>query len=291
VLFYLVYLATAGVWVFLIWNSQDTTEHEYYSFFEIVKFRIAHHFIPAYFPLKHIIVLGALYILALLKFRKDNTFLLYFFIISMLGIGIYLIGINNRSNLILSTQWMKVNIWLKFFSVLAFMLFMKSIFDRRYYRIIILVIFIFSLIISIFRFSPIYDQEVPENLYGWISLQTEKDDVFLVPPTLLDFKSKTLRSSYFDFKAMLHHRPAIYNWAERFEKTYGIEIGHRTPNEHFFKNIENGYLNHIKAELISNVDYIIVPKAMKKRLNKIEFQKIVNEVYIDDKFVLFEVVN
>lgn len=271
----LFYLITAGLWILFILLGQNNSEIASelitkISFFEIIEYRIGHHFFPAYFPKSHLVISILLYTFGLIYFFKKNTKFFYFFIISLIGIIIYFVGLFFQWELILSSQWMKINIWLKFLSVIASIALIQNLFEKKTHRLITLIIFIGSLGFAINRFAPVYDDPPSVDLYTWISINTNKEDLFLVPPQLVDFKARTLRSSYFDFKAMLHHKPAIYLWADRFYEVYGMEAKNRHKGISIFTAVRDNYLSTYKREAFDSVDYIIVPKYLSTVINTLE---------------------
>ena len=238
----LTYGLTAGVFITFILRAQGPNVEAMYSFFEIVRFRIAHHFFPSYFPLTHVILLGVLYLGGMWYFIRKNVFFAYFFGISIVGILVYILGVSLEIDIVLSSQWMKINIWLKFFALIGIVAALKEMIEQKHILYLGIAIFLAGFSASIYRFNPKYDKEYPAELYTWISSNVSKTEVVLVPPELNDFKARTGRSSYFDFKAMLHHKPAIYNWYDRFYSIYGMKPEERTEGLDIFGEVRRRYL-------------------------------------------------
>lgn len=258
--YFLIYLLSAGVWIILILGAQGSILETNVSFIDIVRFRIAHHFFPEYFPMGHLMIHGVLYSLGIVAFYKKFKPLFYFFILALFGILVYLIGIYLDIEVVLSSQWMKINIWLKFLSIIGILRLVQGLLEQKQHRIFVLIAFVISLVFASIRFNPHYDSEPETDLYSWIMINSDKDDLFLVPSTLVDFKARTLRSSYFDFKAMLHHKPAIYQWAIRMQMVYGLDISDRSPNDEIFSKVRNNYLKGRTWERQREIDYFIIPK-------------------------------
>lgn len=283
-----IYLVTAGVWIFFILRAQGTDIDTNMSFVDIVRFRIAHHFFPEYFPLSHIIIHLVLYTLGILAFFKKAKLLFYFFTLAIIGIVVYLIGIYTEVDLVLSSQWMKINIWLKFLSVVGIMKLVQQLLEQKHHRIFVLIAFILSLILASLRFNPHYDPEPPTDLYSWVMINTDKNDLFLVPSELVDFKARTLRSSYFDFKAMLHHKPAVYQWAIRMQMVYGLDIADRSPSNEIFSKVRNSYLGGNTWQKQRDIDYYIIPKGN----NSVTYQSWMKEkrkpVFLGDQYVVYK---
>ena len=240
-----------------------------------------------FFPVKSMIFLGVLYLLSIYYFIQKKSTLRVFFYFSLLGMLVYIIGLYLKVELVLSSQWMKVNIWLKFFAIIGVLGLCQQWFEKRYIRLLTLILFLGALLIALLRFDPVWDKEPPSNLYTWITINTEEGDLFLVPPELVDFKARTWRSSYFDFKAMLHHRPAIYEWAERFELIFGAKIGKRKPSDDIFGLVRNSYFSIGALEQIPEVDYIIVSESQLTEKRLIALARSWDLVYESDSYALY----
>lgn len=290
--FFVIFLLTAGVWIFFILWAQGPKVEELLTFNDIVEFRIAHHFIPSYFPRSHIAFYLVLYSIAIYQFSRKSRMAFYFMLISLLGVIIYVVGLTLELELVLSSQWMKINIWLKFLSIIAMLQLIKGFTESKIHRMLVLGIFIIALVLSIFRFNPKYDAPYKESLYGWITINTNKTDLFLVPPELVDFKARTHRSSYFDFKAMLHHRPEIYEWARRFEQVYNMKIGDRTPAENIFLKIKAEYPSGLEILNIKDLDYLILRTDMGESVIKgqLEANKLF-PVFLGNDYVVYPLKN
>lgn len=287
------YLFTAGIWIAaLLWNSRYTLDNTItgFDFFDIVRFRIAHHFFPSFFPIKSVLLLLLIYGLSGWYWFRRLQWVFYFYILAVLGSLIYLLGLYIEWELILSSQWMKINIWLKFLALIGLMGWVQGIIERKYYRISILILFAAGLLLCAKRYQPTFDAPVPVELYSWIHNNTEKDACFLVPPELNSFKATTLRSSYFDFKAMLHHKPQIYHWAQRFQDIYGLDFNERPKDKSVFQWVAPYYLNGVEWQTNSNIQYIIVSQNqlhrtpdLKEQLNRVAQRK-----FSDTQYLLFK---
>ena len=101
-----------------------------------------------------------------------------------------------------------------------------------------------------------YDSDYPLDIYTWVQIHTDANDIFLLPPELSDFKARTKRSTYFDFKSTLYHKSAIFHWYNRFQEVYGMEAEGRTTHMDLFKEVNRHYL---KGEEWKSgaIDYVI----------------------------------
>lgn len=252
------YLPIGGLFVVLILGAQGPkVDQSVYTFFEIIRFRIGHHFFPEFFPLKHVLVLLGLYGLGIWYSVRRNKFFAMFFAVGVFGAMVYLLGIFLKIDLVLSSQWMKVNIWLKFIGVIALIAVLKDLVERKQLIYLSVALFSLSLIVSLVRFSPTYDASFPSDIYTWVNIHSKQDDVFLVPPELIDFKARTARSSYFDFKAMLHHKPHVYDWFERFEEIYGLQPDDRKAGMNISTLVGEQYLKGEGWQNKAEINYIL----------------------------------
>ena len=274
----LTYGLTAGIFIAFILRAQGPNIESSYSFFEIVRFRIAHHFFPAYFPVSHVLLLGGLYIVGMWYFIRKNSFFAWFFGISIMGILVYILGVSLELDIVLSSQWMKINIWLKFFALIGIVAALKEMIEQKHILYLGIVIFLAGFSASIYRFNPKYDKEYPVELYTWVSSNVNKTAVVLVPPELNDFKARTGRSSYFDFKAMLHHKPAIYNWYDRFYSIYGMKPEERTKGLDIFGEVRRRYLE-ANGWKNAKIDFIIARDSQLIKDRKIVYQDEEYRVY------------
>lgn len=256
------FLLTGGIWIGVILLGHQESIVSEYVFSDIIYSRIGHHFYPELFGLKNYIVLLPLFVFATWYFYHHDKRIFHFFVASLVGIIVYIVGISINIDTILSTQWFKVTIWLKFLSIIALVLFFKSIFTKKVYLILAIIT---AVVLTNIRFQPSFDQSSDKQLYSYIIENTSTEDVFLLPYDLTDFKSKTKRSSYFDYKAMLHHKPFIYDWADRLKEVYGINIQYK---EYINGNmLHSKYLSNPKILSSQRIDYIIVPNESKVEID------------------------
>ena len=123
----LFYFLTGGVWVF--WLQRDFAEGgiDNRMFFDFLEFRLPHHFIPSYFSRKAAILLLPLFGWSLLFYYKKNSTVFWMFVLALLGMFIYTIGVGcMESSTIVSSQWFKITIWLKSLSLIALFSFFED---------------------------------------------------------------------------------------------------------------------------------------------------------------------
>ena len=60
---------------------------------------------------------------------------------------------------------------------------------------------------------------------SWAKENTPKDATFFLPTTFTAFKYESERSSFVDYKAMIHHHDYLGQWQKRIEQVYGFKLG------------------------------------------------------------------
>ncbi len=302
----LFYLLTAGLWIFLLSRDFAHGEIDNRLFFDFLEFRIPHHFIPSYFSKKAALVLIPLFVFGLFYFYKKNKNVFGTFVLALLGLLIYTIGVEVfEISVIVSSQWFKTTIWLKSFSVIAFVAFLEnkiSFFRRESFSKVgvwgvrFLGVFSFVMLlnpISIFK-NKAYDFTFLPKKYqtGWSAdsdieiskiakATTPKDALFIIPASNTHFKFYSERSTYIDYKAVIHRKSVIPIWLERIKAIYGIDVETRRSGQdnvmkgnEFFRNLSItdltklsekgiGYLLTFKDVVLpfdkigENADYVI----------------------------------
>lgn len=253
----LVYGIIGGIWFVLLLLHQKTDSSSLYQFSDIIYSRIGHHFYPSLFSWKKSIPIVLIIVYGMYQFYSLSKSIFYFFLMSIIGIFVYLIGIYLDKDIVLSTQWMKTTIWLKFFGCIALVYpFSTAMFiEQKRWKIFLLTL---ALVGSLILNRPTYDYEYDKGLIKYVKENTEVDALFIVPLEMTDFRARTKRSTYFDYKAMIHHRPHIYEWAERLKKVYNIDI---KKKEYIgFNGVKNKYLSSPESLPLSDIDYVIAPK-------------------------------
>jgi hypothetical protein len=236
----LLYVATAGIWIVLMFLHFKEGQLSPSLFQEIIDFRLPHHFVPTQFGLKNYLILVPVFIVGLFYFRKKDQCLFYFFCISILGLIIYTLGICILKNYnFVSTQWFKTTIWLKLLSVLALVASFEQLLVREKLSYFKLKTIYFFPILAIFSLTMMYhpisffkskDYHFPFVAYQNAEIDiallakatTPKDAQFLTPASCTAFKFYSERGSYIDFKAVTHSKDAFAIWYERIQEVYRV---------------------------------------------------------------------
>lgn len=238
----LFYLLTGGVWVY--WLQRDFAEGgiDNRLLFDFLEFRLPHHFIPTYFSKKAALVLLPLFGWSLFFYYKKNKTVFWMFVLTLLGMLIYTIGVEVlESSTIVSSQWFKTTIWLKSLSVIALFAVLESkipVLQKAFFQKIctrglrILGVISIAMIlnpISIFKtktydFFFLHQKNAAIEIAEIAKSTTPKDALFIIPMDNTHFKNYSERSTYIDYKAVIHRKSIIPIWYERIQEIYNVNI-------------------------------------------------------------------
>lgn len=245
----LFYVFTGGVWVFWLQKDFAAGGIDNRLLFDFLEFRLSHHFIPSYFSKKAAIVLLPLFGWSLYFFYRKNRDVFWLFVIALLGVLIYTIGVEwLEQSTIVSSQWFKITIWLKSLSVIGLVSFLESkihlLRAALVQKIIIRSLQVIGLISIILIFKPVsvfkakpYDFFFLDKKNAAIEIseiakaKTPRDALFIIPMDLTHFKNYSERSTYIDYKAVIHRKSVIPIWYERIQEIYGVNINTRRSGQ------------------------------------------------------------
>lgn len=266
----LLYLVTAGVWMYLLKTNfeGDKSIDDSFFFNVLFVFRSPHHYWPASFPLKNYLILVPLFIFATLYFYRRDFKLFLFFIISIIACMVYTLAVQVfHSNNAGALQWFKITIWLKAFGVIALIAaldnfggFLNRVFWKRLCRI-----GFFSVAALCLAAMLIIPEKIPFNVYRDYGAQykndpaidiavkakelTPKDAWFIHPLRFTELKYYGERSSYVDYKILVHTKVEMMKWHDRIRELYGIGYGVSKPDEDI-DAIAGQYYNTLSEEKI-----------------------------------------
>jgi hypothetical protein len=295
----LVFLVFAGGWLILLFLKQQNTAISSATYMDLIEFRTAHHFFPRYFGARNWIIVVPLLLLGTYFFKNKvrNLPLFYFFLIALLGLGIYIIGVEGfRLPLFLATQWFKATIWLKPLAILAIWkvgskcffenmpIFERYITNKTAFLAMILLCIglaihpvfgkkAYQLPFSAYKNSPSIEIALA------VKAKTPENAIFVQPASVTWLKYWSERSSYIDHKAILQSAIYMRDWKERITPFYNINLAQRRAggdmialaDAHFFSLRETDFLNFRKA----GVTHILT-----KKEHNLNFPVLIeNEVY------------
>jgi hypothetical protein len=202
------------------------------SFFQIIDFRLAHHFFASSFGLLNLL-LGGVFAAVALYLAKER--LRWFIVLILLGCVLYEFGTEYAHiPFVLYTQWWKTTIWLEAFAFIGMVMYFEKYFtgDNFLKRFPHLLPLILLVLVSVYRFSGIRKSK-PDYMFPWstshsrevdISIQasqlTPENAVFIVPIEFTAFRWYSRRSEYVDYKSMIHQQAFLKEWYARIQSIY-----------------------------------------------------------------------
>lgn len=280
----LLFLCTAGVFIFLLrsrLNDAEMADEDFFTLF--FSFRNAHHYIPHSFSKVDLILLLPVYICTPLLFFKRNKPVFYFSVLILLGCLVYTIAVEQfHSVLFASTQWFKSTIWLEFFAVVGVLALLKEFLLKKFFNQTLLPITLLVCMGWVFVIFPGYSdfKNIPYQFPFYTKTTdaidicrqaeqaTEKDALFLQPCSFSELKYYGRRSSYVEFKALTHKKSFLKEWGERFEKVYQVPLAGEKKSfeacaeadKHFQELKEADVLN---LQVQTHADYLLTYKTSK----------------------------
>ena len=238
---------------FILLIRNNGSEGEPSVFFDIIQFRLSHHFFASSFGILH---LALFFIFSLLAIYLARERLRWFIVLILFGCLVYEIGTEYAQvPLVLYTQWWKTTIWLEAFAFIGIGIYLEKLFSPNSIinRFPFIVPAVLLLMVSVYRLG-IRDVK-PPYMFPWskevsdevdISLQafqnTPADAVFIVPKEFTAFRWYSKRCTYIDYKAMLHQQSFLNEWYRRIKSIY--QFGKEEKEGGFDINIFSYYLLH-----------------------------------------------
>ena len=272
------YLLTTGVWIYYLNSNFSSGSLSNAALFEFFEFRLPHHYKPSYYPIKHYLFLIPVILIGAFYYMKHNRRLFLFFVLALLGMIVFTIGVEGiEHSSILAAQWFKTSLWLKAFALIGITSLVESnlsiLRDNRINKAAVMGVMIagiWAILVfinpgSIFskRYLdfPFYEVSDAKTTISRIAkANTSNDAIFLVPMTNTHFKFHSERSTYVDFKAVIHRGSVIPTWYERVQELYGINIDDRKKGVNlyqkgteFYKNLSPEDLSQFSRKGVSHI--------------------------------------
>ncbi|MEO7176236.1 MAG: DUF6798 domain-containing protein [Saprospiraceae bacterium] len=227
----------AGFWIFQLYSNYAAQNIDKDLFLEIIRFRLPHHFLPSYFPIKSYLVLVPLAIIGCLCWFRNDIRIGFFFILAFCGTIIYAIGVEKfELTTLLSSQWFKIWIWLKPLSILGIALQLRnrglpeklqflSKIEGKFYVIL------FILLCLRVPLSTQYFANNSAEIDCALAAKklTARDAVFVIPASNSSFKYYSERSCYIDYKSMIHKQEVMPIWYQRIREVYKSDLANAGP--------------------------------------------------------------
>ena len=268
---FLIYGLIGVSYMFLVAKAVEDAGISTKLYFDIIKFRAAHHFFPQFFPVKSYIVELTLYlsgIFIMIKYRYYD--LLRISIVIIAGLMLYLAGVEIfRIKMILNSQWFKTTIWLELFSLIAVFSYLERKILKEYVKRIelpgLITIVFLSLVTGGMMLAGMeyFKQKHHEFFYGMNLTYEEKagldikdkipeSAIIIYPVEFTGFKIYSEKNVYVDFKSTVHRESALVEWYKRIGEVYGIGIEDRKPGKDLFELARENY-KHISISKLNGL--------------------------------------
>lgn len=148
------------------------------------------------------------------------------------------------------------------------------------------VILLFICVLSLFKQkedSKLLNEEI--LLAKWANKNTNKNALFVYPPSFTRFKSISERSSWIDFKCISHQKAYFIPWFDRVQKVFKIDLADRRKNKNLIEEAYRNYNQLTEAEIenlftTQNINYIILPI-------RLTTSNLIKAAYSTDSFVIY----
>jgi len=274
-------------------------------FYILTYMRHPHHYCPFSFPLKdYLMFFGmlSLFVLAIyLKYIPKNPDLHNFCIISVLLIlflgiiGTIFVEIIPLT-IIGKLQLFRINPLIALFTYpyifYMFLGYISKIFPylknmqiHKFKYLIIIFAILFSFLIVVQTDIKLKKTE-NDDLYKWIRENTQENAIFIIPPTMEDFRLRANRAVIVDWKAFPFKDSAIIEWRDRinditnnkqnFKRYRGFNTYSQLNNDYL--SLNNSYILYLKEKY--NAEYLVMMK--EKQLN-------FTEIFNNSQFKLYHI--
>ncbi len=237
------WILTGGVWVLYLKFFFEEPGVSNALFYEILfDFRSPHHYRPFAFPLLSYLILVPAFFISFLFYIKNKIKLALFFGITFIGLILATIFVEGfREVNVTSLQWFKLTIWLKLFSMIAIVALLENYFPflknenlkRAAYPVLlgagIVVVSIFIYNPKIFFWNVPFDfnagarNDPAVQISKMAREKTPLDATFIYPIAFTELKYYGERSSYLDFKILVHRKQKMVEWYRRMKLIYGLD--------------------------------------------------------------------
>ena len=242
----MVFILTGGVWVvFLKLFFEEASVLTNAEFFNILfEFRSPHHYLPFAFSLKSWLILVPLMIFGGIYYWKTDKALGWFFVVSLPLLLGYILMVEALEVVnVASLQWFKITICLEAFSVIALFAFAERhlifIKNKHLVRLSLPILSLAGMIaaaVIVFRPSLLpwnipmdFGQQQTNDPAVEICIQakakTPEDALFIHPMAFTELKVYGERSSFVEWKILVHRKNAMKQWYDRLSMLYGIGLG------------------------------------------------------------------
>ncbi|MDX5347411.1 MAG: hypothetical protein LPJ89_06065 [Hymenobacteraceae bacterium] len=240
----LLYCCTGLVHVLLLKFkfSKEAVSNE--RFFQILfEFRAPHHYLPSAFSWKVYLLFSLLFLIAMWFYFRRSIPRFVCYVISIIGCAVTVVGVEIfRMVDIASLQWFKTTIWLEAFSVIALVALAEQLLpwlQQTIWQKITLIILPAAAAFAVFMmlffqdnipwrqqvtydFGSHYQSDFAVDIALQARKKTPEDALFIYPINYSELKYYGRRSSYVDYKILVHRQDKMLEWHERIKEIYGV---------------------------------------------------------------------
>ncbi len=236
----LAYILTAGVWMYWLFQTFSKGQIADETFFEIIQFRLAHHFIPSAFGGGNYALLIPMFLIGWHLNLKRNARLFWVFNIVLLGLIVYSIAVEGfHASFFISTQWFKTTMWLKILASIAIVFVGNQavmLWASKWKSKLVTLGMVLLGVAGIFLGLKFNQRHADTRDFPWTGIYTDAqkiaikakestpaDALFLTPPNFTYLKHYGERSTYVDYKAIVHHKTAMQEWYRRVKQVFQFD--------------------------------------------------------------------
>jgi hypothetical protein len=222
----------AMVFLSILFLNQSAGSITDQAYFDILEFRVGHHFFPSHFGAKDYVIFIVLLMASMPYLYKFHHRVFQFIALVITGALSYTLLVEVFPlTLALNTQWFKSTLWVEAFAIMAAIGWISQTLPGL--NKTILATFAAGVILALMirsnglATSPLWKPKTDEIellAASWAKENTPIDAIFFLPTTFTAFKYYSERSSYIDYKAMIHHHDYLGQWQERIEEVYGFKL-------------------------------------------------------------------
>ncbi len=272
---------SGGLWVYFLHSH---FEQEPLSgpdhFFEILfVFRAPHHYWPPSWALKDWLIEGGLLLAGLAYFFRREPLLRNWLLLTVLACGLWTLGVVGlHSTELAALQGFKTTLWAEYLGVLALLALVQDFFGwtslpawKRLWKGGLLGLGASAVLVLALAghrlphpvpwdVQPGDRRDAALDICARIREKTPEDALFVHPIAFTELKFHGLRSSYVDYKVLVHTRAAMHRWQERIALLYGVSWdGHASASDRytyanaFYRQLEPAVWHSLQAQGVTHV--------------------------------------
>ena len=279
----LIYLLTAGAYLFLLIpdDAKTLSPNAYFQIFFALRY--PHHTLPSHFPAISLVGLIITCFSGLFYFYKREKTIFYFFLIQATGFCLYAIGLEYFHVVEIGlTQWFRSSMWTYFLGLIALAAMAEKVITIKwkpsliwylggsaFAAISLLILFIKPEIFPLHN-NPYeigkHKYTNPEIVVSEKIGQLNLAGTYILPFNFNAFKYYARQSSYADYKTIPRKNANLGEWYRRMHLMYDLDTAHHLYGfeaeeqaKHFYRHLPDDRISQLKAE---GVNYMLADTVM-----------------------------